>query len=406
MILVRLPYNPGGDGGDSFPFEDATNVVWFLVAAALAVSGGTGFRAIRRRQALAVFVSGLLLNVAGALVWRCFPSASFTALWQIQVVCLALGSAIWTLLGAAYPEGIRHVELAGRPLIFAHLAIQAAIGLFAFQAACGVVCAVLDRPPPAVQPLDWWALLAASAAVVLGLWDRSARFPLAGLYALGMSAVVMGKLQWPFTTGQFFIWAVVCDLAGFVLVAALLGWVLSSLKPLGAKLRIPHEPGRWSARWFHRVQAGLACTVAAVAVWVAMDFSFDGMGKEVALFGLAGRTAGCPAALMLIGTAILMAWQSRGAGRAGWQYAAMIAGVLFTSSIGWATLGATSSAPWYDRSVNLLISASMMTLLTSFGLARVLPRHSDWILRGRRAMPAFAGLALCLLAVVLTQRWL
>ena len=46
----------------------------------------------------------------------------------------------------------------------------------------------------------------------------------------------------------------------------------------------------------------------------------------------------------------------------------------------------------------------MMTLLTSFGLARVLPRDSDWIPRGRRAMPAFAGLAVGLLVLVLGQR--
>lgn len=381
-------------------------MVWFGVGAALAISMGTGSWAIRRHQAVAVFVSGLLLNVAGVLVWWHFPSASVAALWQIQVVCLAVGSAAWTLLEAAYPGRVRHVELAGRHRVFAHLAIQTAIGVLAFQVACGVIRAVLDEPLPALRPLDWWTWLATFTAVVLGLWDRAARFPLAGLYALGLIALGMGQIHRGFAPAAFFLWGGVCDLAGFVLVAALLGWVLSRLGPLAARLRIPYEPERWSARWFHGVQALLVSTVAALAVWIALDFSFDGMGKGVALFGLAGRWAACPAALMLIGTAILMAWQSRGPRRAAWQYAAMIAGVFFTSSIGWAALDATSSAPWHGRSVNLLVSASMMTLLTSFGLARVLPRHSDWILRGRRAMPAFAGLALGMLAVVLGQRLL
>jgi hypothetical protein len=269
-----------------------------------------------------------------------------------------------------------------------------------------VVRAVLDRPPASLGPLDWWACLAVSAALLLGLWDRTSRFSLVGLYALAISVLGMGEIQRDFAPAAFFLWAGVCDLAGFVLVSALLGWVLPGLRPLGARLRIPNEPGRWSAKWFHGVQALGASTVAVLAVWIATDFSFDVVGKGVALFGMAGRWAAPPATLMLIGAAILMAWQSRGVWRAGWQYAAMIAGVLFTSSIGWATLDPTSSAPWYDRSVNLLISATMMTLLTSFGLARVLPRHSDWIPRGRRAMPAFAGLALCLLAVVLGQRLL
>ena len=254
--------------------------------------------------------------------------------------------------------------------------------------------------------ISWWTLGAASLLLVLGLWDRAAKFSLPGLYALGVIAVGMGKLPWISTSGQFFLWGIVCDLAGFVLVTALLGWVLPSLKPVAAKLRIPAERDRWSAKWFHGAQALLALTVAGLAMWIAVDFSFDGLGKGVAQFGLAGRWAACPAALLLIGTSILMAWQSRGRWRAAWQYAAMIAGVLFTSSLGWAALDASSPAPWQHRSINLLVSVSMMTLLTSFGLARVLPSHSDWILRGRRAMPAFAGLALGLLIAVSWLRWL
>ena len=143
---------------------------------------------------------------------------------------------------------------------------------------------------------------------------------------------------------------------------------------------------------------------AALAVWLAIDFSFDGVGESVALFGWSGRSSGPPAALILIGAAIVMAWQTTGAWRAGWQYAAMAAGVLFTSSIGWAGIDAdpaTGDARWLHRSVNLLVSASMMTLLTSFGLARVLPRNSDWITCGRKARTAFAGLALLMLAIVL-----
>lgn len=383
-----------------------TNAVWFSLGTAFAIGMGAGFWAVRSGPAVAVFVSGLALCAAGALLWWLGPLASVAGLWQIQVICLALGSAIWTGLEAAFPGRVRHLELFRSTLRFAHVAIQAAVVLFAFQTACSVTGAVLDYPPPKVRPLDWWALLIASAAVVLGLWDRSARFSWKGLYVLGLVAVLLGKLQWRFTTGQFFLWAIVCDVAGFVLVAALAGWLLPLVRPLAVKLRIPTEPDRWCAPWFHRAQALLALTVAGLATWIALDFSFDGLGQEVALFSLAGRSEACPATLMLIGTSILMAWQSRARWRAGWQYAAMIAGVLFTSSIGWVALDADSPAPWQHRSLNLLISVSMMTLLTGVGLARVLPRDSDWIVRARRAMPAFASLALGLLAIVIVQRLL
>jgi hypothetical protein len=47
----------------------------------------------------------------------------------------------------------------------------------------------------------------------------------------------------------------------------------------------------------------------------------------------------------------------------------------------------------------------MMTLMTGFGLGRVLPRHSDWIPRGRRAMPVFGILAAVLLAMLAAGRF-
>jgi len=374
---------------------------------------------VRRQQAALVFVSGLLLNVAGALVWWYWPSAAVDELWGIQILCLALGSAVWTLIDAACPGLVPQVELGRRRAVFAHLSIQAAVALLTLRVACGLTGVMLDRPPMSLGPLDWSALLAASLAATFSLWDRTATFALTGLYVVGLNSLGMGEIQRGFAPAQFFLWGVVCDLAGFVLVAALVGWLriprgtantvgraTDRLRAIAGRVRIPVSLGRQSADWFYGLQALLALAVAGLTICIAIDFSFDSLGKGVALFGLAGRWAACPAALMLVGTTILMAWQSRGRWRAGWQYAAMVAGMLFTSSLGWAALAATTPAPWHHRSVNLLVAASMMTLLTSVGLARVLSRDSDWIRRGHRAMPAFGGLALSLLAIVIAQRLL
>ena len=147
--------------------------------------------------------------------------------------------------------------------------------------------------------------------------------------------------------------------------------------------------------------------MAAIAVlvgWIATDFSFDGVGAGSALFGLAGRACACPSALMLLGASIVMAWQSTGWWRAAWQFAAMAAGVLFTTSIGLARIDAASEAPWLERTVNLMISTGMMTIMTWIGLPRGLPKESDWIPRGRQASPVFAAAALLLLATVVIER--
>ena len=108
---------------------------------------------------------------------------------------------------------------------------------------------------------------------------------------------------------------------------------------------------------------------------------------------------------MLVGATILMAWQTRGVWRSRWQYAALAAGVLLTSSLGWAqrdaaAVASAAYAAWFWPARNLLLSASMMTLMSGLGLALVSPRGSEWTARGRRAMPFFGSLSLLLLLIL------
>ena len=89
------------------------------------------------------------------------------------------------------------------------------------------------------------------------------------------------------------------------------------------------------------------------------------------------------------------------------------------ASIRWAGLDATDAthlaAPWLHRSISLLLSAAMMCMLTSFRLAasrqaalgsafpadRTNPK-STWTEAGKN-IAFFAGLTLCVLAIVLIQ---
>lgn len=374
---------------------------WFYLGAILGLSAAAGFLALRRQSPALVWVSGLLVNAAGTLAWCGSPSGHLASLLSVQAACLGVSSVIWTLLAAVLHHGVPHCRLARRPLVLAHVAVQGGVVLTGLVALGGLVRGLLDWEPLALHAEDWLAVIAIGMALVASLWDPTAKFSLAGLYVCGLTAVGLAQVQRGFSPGRFFVWGSVCDLAGFVLVTALLGWVLTRI---GSRARKFGDAHRWSAVWFHCLQALLTLLVAALAVSITADVSFDGMGAGVALFGLSGRLVACPAALMLLGAAILMAWQSPGRWRVGWQYAALGLGMLFTTSIGWATMDAATGSPWLHRTVNLLISASMMTLMTGFGLGRVLPGGSDWIQRGRRAMPAFGTLALLLAAVLIACR--
>ncbi|MHB8971377.1 MAG: hypothetical protein ACYC3X_23820 [Pirellulaceae bacterium] len=321
----------------------------------------------------------------------------------ILVLCLAGAAAVGTLftarprsVAARTPDGSRRVAVT-------HLMAQLAVALFGLAVGFHVVRDLGDYPHRALQPLDWLAGLAAVTAVAIHLWEPAARFPVQGLYVLGVTLVGMLLIQRDLSPGRFLAWTSICELTGFTLVAAMLGWALQRFPRVVTVLRIPGESARWSGVWFSSAQAVLVVSAVAFVGWILLDPAFEALGEGTALLGLAGHRAGCPAALMLVGTTIVMAWQTRGTWRAIWQYAALAAGVLFTSSIGWARLDAATAAPWSRRVIYLLMSASMMTLLTGFGLARVLPHSGDWLIRARRATVVFGGLALLLAAVSLVQ---
>ncbi len=218
----------------------------------------------------------------------------------------------------------------------------------------------------------------------------------AGLMLIG----VLQVCRQPSSARQL-IWMGVCEWAGFLLVAALLGWAAQQFPAVAIRLQAPGPPRSRPARWYCWAQACLSAVSVALIAWILLDPAFDVYGHGSALLGLAGRLAGCPAALMLLGAAIVMAWQTRDRWRGRWQYAALAQAVLFTSSIGWARLDPAADAPWLRRVTYVCVSLCMMTLLTSVGLARVLPHSGDWLVRARRAAPVFAGLALLLGALAL-----
>jgi hypothetical protein len=234
--------------------------------------------------------------------------------------------------------------------------------------------------------------------------DSSAQVAAAGLYAAGLVVVGMALVYRDLPSPRVFVWTGICELTGFVLVAAVAGWMWRRFSGVALSGRAQVHADRAPPGWFCWSQAGLAAVAASLILWILLDAAFYDIGEGRALFGLAGHMAACPAALMLVGTTIVMAWQTRGRWRGAWQYAALGAGVLFTSSIGWARIDPLSDAAWPRRVAYLWSSVLMMTLLTCFGLARVLPASGDWITRGRRAWPVFAAAAV-VLGVVLVMHW-
>ena len=327
----------------------------------------------------------------------------YVVLLQIVAIGLAFGAmilSIYQVRSAALQP--RTTDPTAR---VSHLLARLAVAAFAIAVGTRVVHDLLDLPRTDLTVWDWLAAPTTAVALCLQLWDPRARFPLRGLYFVAFGVIGMLLVLRDLSPGTYFVWTGICELTGFFLVAALVGWAISSLQSLENRLRIPHPTGRWHGTWFRFAQAILAGASVPLILWIALDARFNGMGESHALLGLAGRLASCPAALILLGGAIVMAWQTVGRWRAAWQFASFAAGLLFTTVIGWAQIDTADPQRWSQRCSNLMITAAMITLLTRFGLARFLPRSGDWILRAREVAPLFAGLALLMLILSLLLCW-
>ncbi len=398
---------------------------WWPVAAVLGVALSMALVAFWSREGIFVFISGLLVDAAAILAWRIWQTPSVVGLVRANALGLAAASVAWSLVA-----WLPRVRVPGLPLGagtdlrtplhgtqrtvgFAPLAAQLAVWLAAVLAVAGIAGDLWGAWPgwlrvSAVERLDWIVLAAAGAALGLLLWDAGARRPLAGVYVLVLVADGIW-LRWrSYPAPWTYIWAPVNELAAVMLLAALAGWLRRWAGPLRRVLRIPDRPAGWATGWFTPAQALLATALGAHVLWIAVDFRFNGCGQGLPLILFIGRGHATTAALMLLGGAIVMAWQYAGIRRRTWQYAAFALGLVFTSSIGLANLDAapgtpSAALPWLHRSAIIMLSATMLTMLAAFGLRLVFSRQNDWLRAGRRASPITGCLALLALGATLVQ---
>jgi hypothetical protein len=382
---------------------------WWSSRAIVAVSVMAGVLALWLRQPAYVFISGLLLCAIGTIAWMAWPEPAWrlpavASLVQANVLCLAVGSAVWSVLRLILPAGVPDAQFDRRRLAFSHLAARCAVGLLAVVVAVAVGTRALGlQQILVIQRLDWIALAAAAVAVTICVWDRSSRFALPGLYALGLSALGMGLCARGLTSHEL-CHAAAIELAAFVLATAALGAVLPKLNEAWQALRIPVAHWRDASATFPAAQTAVAGTVAALSLWISLDLAFDRITDQAFAWPL-GRMIGPLAVALLLPAAVLLAADGKDRWRERWQHATLGLGIVVVSEIGFVWL-VPDQAPWLHRSVILMVAAVVMTLVAGLGLRQLLPETSDWITSGRRLTPLLGGLALLTLAVVLVQEGL
>jgi hypothetical protein len=368
-------------------WEDPGRPYW-PAGATLAVSVMAGGVALRLRSAWGVYVSGLLLNLAGTMVWIALGSSTAASFGYTQVLCLALGVAAWSalelLLAAASPP----FTLQGCSVPFRHSGAISGLCLLWLLVAITVYGDVTQLLFFDGGLLSVAALLALGLAFCISLWDRTAAFAQGALYVLGLSALAIGVHVCEFEP-RAYGWTAGPALALYVLVAALIAVSAPALGQFQRALRIPGRPASLSEPWFIFMEAGLTVCAVLLSVWISIDFSTT-----------TERLAGPVAVAVLVPAAILLS--SR------WGHPLRIAtlslGAVVITEAAWALFVDSSLVvPWLHRSALTLVTFAIATVMVGMIFNRVLPTSSEWSHTCHRLGPTFGAIGSLVLVLILIQ---
>jgi hypothetical protein len=383
-------------------------------AATLAVAVLVGAMAVWVRRPAYVYASGLLLNVVAFLVWQAWlvdhwglvawftlgPDI-FDRFLLLQILALAIGSAVWSVVEWGLRRREPPLDLRGSAMPFAHAAAVLSVHLLAIMVLAGLGGDLFLLEIHLRGALVWIVLAATAGALMLCAWDPEAGawgLPMAPLYLAGLVAVGLVLHQRSLTPRELGWWAAV-SLSAFALVVSVLARLGQRGAGLARILRLPAQAERRLGGWFVPGQGTVAGLTLVLSLWICLDFA-----------SLNERLAGPMALGMFVFAGILLAGlrpERLGVTQVMLvHHAALVAAILTALEIGWALLDPDRPAPWLHRNAVLLAVLTVFAGLYGSGLAGFVPRAGNWAMSARQHGPLLGWLAGTVLAVVVVQEFL
>lgn len=131
------------------------------------------------------------------------------------------------------------------------------------------------------------ALAAAGVATAASLWDPQSRRAIAGLYILGLAAVLIG-LESLNVHSDWLIWHACIDLAAFSLAIAGGARICRNLGVVAKALGIPVEGRSFSIGWLPAAQTCVSAVVATLAFYAELNIA-DSSARWIAAVALMGE---------------------------------------------------------------------------------------------------------------------
>jgi hypothetical protein len=366
---------------------------WWSVGPLLGLSAlyaTLNWQTLRRRY---IYAAGIILNLA-ASIWCITIQKSFVperGLFAINIIAGSLASILWLWLELrsrrlrgiettrSYGLSFHHLNAIGWPLLLT-LLVLVSFPLNEFQS-----------PLLAWPELHYLALASIIALMTACLWDRYAKYAVAGLYLLGLLAIAM---LLPFAKNPEAYWFTTMMLTVYSLFVAFL-WsrraaLMTFAQRWGVPARVPSDVTE--LKWLSAFTIIVAAIITVLAYWFVLDFS-DPVFRVWA-------------ALAVIAQVITIAVLAVGVAEQRWRQAAIAVFVVGLTFFGWSWLTPELTGTWLNRSVILMLLAFGLTAVYGLLLEQARAYSPSWTTAAKSCVPALlvAG-AIALFFCLGTEVW-
>jgi hypothetical protein len=367
-LLALLAFR-GGWTDPYRPYPSAASLVLVAVM--------TAALAMWFRSGPHVWASGLALNLAGIVLWLAWGSGTHDEFLLTNAIGLGIAATFWTAVCLVLPGDGLPIDRQNKPP-FAHLTAFMAWLCLLLVVALGLAADFAVAGALTVSLLDWSAAAIVAVCLAIALRDRSARWPVAGLYGLGLAVVGLSLLSARLEPAEL-ARAGTSAVAGYVLCASVFRIVVAPR--LVEVLRLPPRDGAW----FAPVQLAAAVAVAAAGGWISIVYP----ALEERLVGAAAVALVVPAAAML--------------GPVGRRMTLVLTTVAL-AEVALAIPDPHGATPWLNRTAWLVAALTAANLAFAEGIRRAV-RPSAWTQEGQRGGAVVGVLAVTALLALLGQQF-
>ncbi len=330
----------------------------------------------RTKSRAYIFAAGLVFYVAVSLWWLLvgqdvFHLGEFIC---VNLIANSLVGLVWLWLdlrARRSEEGVEYYFSFHNLTATFLLGVLTLLVIFNFINAHEL--ALLQRPG-----LKWLTMLSVLILMTACLWDRYARYAVAGLYTLGLIACAIALQQLELPVNRL-AWSATLILSAYTLLAALAWHWRERLIAFTKQLQMP---GRMSpsASQLHWLFSVTTCAVFVIGfIAYAINLSFIDFGMRLT------------AALALMAQFLTFGLFAEGRGARHWRRAAIVVAITGAIFIGWSWLTPEVNATWLNRSVILMIMVFGLTALYGLVLDKASTRFAEWTTAARACVPWVLG---------------